>query len=124
MKNNWKFYTNQEGISFIGNTELDEKNYYRMKVFMKNYFKERFMDNGKKQKSLIYSIVMSVYGEKSNEEPYVCSVNIDQRKIDLSWSKMKGLCVAADNREGNCIIRELYKILKESSDNEFWELCT
>ena len=36
MRNDWRLYTTHEGISSIRNTELDEKNYYRMKVFMKN----------------------------------------------------------------------------------------
>ena len=45
MRNDWKLYTTQDGISSIRNTALDEKNYYRMKIFMKNYFKDRFADN-------------------------------------------------------------------------------
>ena len=37
MRNDWRLYTTHEGISSIRNPELDEKNYYRMKVFMKKY---------------------------------------------------------------------------------------
>ena len=40
MRNDWRLYTTHEGISSVRNSELDEKNFYRMKVFMKNYFKE------------------------------------------------------------------------------------
>ena len=126
MRNDWKLYTTHEGISSIRNSELDEKNYYRMKVFLKNYFKERYADNIKKQTSLIYSIVMSVSGNqnvKNAETPFLCNVNVDQRKIALSWADTSGVCVSADSREGNCIIRELYKVLKDNCDNEFWKIC-
>ena len=104
MRNDWKLYTTHEGISSIRNSELDEKNYYRMKVFLKNYFKERYADNIKKQTSLIYSIVMSVSGNqngKNAETPFLCNVNVDQRKIALSWADATGVCVSADSREGN-----------------------
>jgi hypothetical protein len=126
MRNDWKLYTTHEGISSIRNSELDEKNYYRMKVFLKNYFKERYADNIKKQTSLIYSIVMSVSGNqngKNAETSFLCNVNVDQRKIALSWADATGVCVSADSREGNCIIRELYKVLKDNCDNEFWKIC-
>lgn len=126
MKNDWRLYTTHEGISSIRNSELDEKNYYRMKVFMKNYFKDRYADNIKKQSSLLYSIVMSISGEKEGklpETPFLCNVNVDQRKIALSWADATGVCVTADSREGNCIIRELYKVLKDNCDNEFWKIC-
>ena len=35
---------------------------------MKNYFKDRYAENNPKQTSLLYSIVMSVYGEKNDNE--------------------------------------------------------
>ena len=126
MRNDWRLYTTHEGISSIRNSELDEKNYYRMKVFMKNYFKERYADNIKKQTSLIYSIVMSVAGNQSGknaETPFLCSVNVDETKIALSWAHTTGVCVSADTKEGNCIIRELYRVLKDNCDNEFWKIC-
>lgn len=126
MQNDWRFYTTHEGISSVRNPELDEKNYYRMKIFMKNYFKDRFADNIKKPTSLIYSLVMSVsrsQNGQSQETPFSCSVNVDERKIALSWTDGTGVCVTADSREGNCIIRELYKVLKENADNEFWKIC-
>lgn len=125
MENDWRLYTTHEGISSIRNPELDEKNYYRMKIFMKNYFKERFSDNVKKQTSLIYSIVMSVSGGNhgaQEETPFLCRVNVDERKIALSWADATGVCVTADSREGNCVIRELYRVLKDNGDNEFWKI--
>ena len=125
MKNDWKFYTTHEGVSFIRNTALDEKNYYRMKIFMKNYFKDRYAENNKKQTSLLYSIVMSVYGEKNgnnNETPFSCRISIDQKKIDISWTESFGLSVEAETKEGNCVIRELFSVLKENNDNEFWTI--
>lgn len=127
MRNDWRLYTTHEGISSIRNSELDEKNYYRMKVFMKNYFKDRYADNIRKPTSLIYSIVMNISGERDgnlSNSPFVCNVNVDQRKIALSWAVATGVCVTADSIEGNCIIRELYKVLKENCDNEFWKICT
>lgn len=125
MKNDWRLYTTHEGISSIRNSELDEKNYYRMKIFMKNYFKDRFADN-RRPVSLIYSIVMNISGgqeEKRADTPFSCCVNVDERKIALSWADTTGVCVSADTREGNCIIRELYKVLKDNADNEFWKIC-
>lgn len=125
MKNDWKFYTTHEGVSFIRNTALDEKNYYRMKIFMKNYFKDRYAENNPKQTSLLYSIVMSVYGEKNgnkNGTPFSCEISVDRRKIDISWTETTGLSVTADTREGNCVIRELFSVLKENNDNEFWSI--
>ena len=126
MKNDWRLYTTHEGISSVRNLELDEKNYYRMKVFMRNYFKDRYVDNIRKPTSLIYSLVMSISGchdEKEVDTPFNCSVNVDERKIALSWADATGVCVTADSREGNCIIRELYQVLKNSADNEFWKIC-
>lgn len=125
MKNDWKLYTTHDGISSIRNEELDEKNYYRMKIFMKNYFKHRFTDNVRKPNSLIYAIVMSVSGKegKTQNTPFLCSVNVDERKIALSWANATGVCVSADSKDGNGIIRELYKVLKENADNEFWKIC-
>ena len=125
MKNDWKFYTTHEGINFIRNSFLDEKNYYRMKIFLKNYFKNRYVDNTKKQTSLLYSIVMSVSGERDRSVkgiPFSHDVTIDQRKINISWSETMGLSVTADSKEGNCVIRELYGVLKEHNDNEFWTI--
>lgn len=125
MRSAWNFYTTHEGISSIRNSELDEKNYYRMKIFMKNYFKGRFADSVNKQTSLLYSIVMSVSGEKNkkeNESPFLCNMNIDQCKIVLSWSEVTGLCIAANSKDGNSIIRELYKIIKEDEVNEVWKI--
>ena len=93
---------------------------------MKNYFKDRYADNIRKSTSLIYSIVMSISGDKEgkmSETPFLCNVNVDQRKIAVSWADATGVCVTADSREGNCIIRELYKVLKENCDNEFWKIC-
>ncbi len=126
MENAWRLYTTHDGISSVRNSELDEKNYYRMKIFLKNYFKDRFADNVKKPTSLIYSIVMGVSKEKNGklpETPFLCCVHVDQRKIALSWEDATGVCVTADSREGNCVIRELYRVLKDNSDNEFWKLC-
>ena len=125
MKNDWKFYTTHEGINFIRNSFLDEKNYYRMKIFLKNYFKNRYVDNKKKQTSLLYSIVMSVSGERDRnvkDTQFLQDVMIDQRKISISWSETIGLSVTADSKEGNCVIRELYRVLKEHEDNEFWTI--
>ena len=125
MRSAWNFYTTHEGIRSIRNSELDEKNYYRMKIFMKNYFKGRFADGVNKHTSLLYSIVMSVSGEKNkkeNESPFLCNMNIDQCKIVLSWSEVTGLCIAANSKDGNSIIRELYKILKEDEVNEVWKI--
>lgn len=122
MKNDWRFYTTHEGISSIRNQELDEKNYYRMKVFMKNYFKDRFADNVKKPTSLIFSIVMNLSGGDQEETPFLCSVNVDRQKIALSWADTTGVCVTAGSREGNVVIRELYSILKESADNDFTKI--
>ena len=125
MKNDWKFYTTHEGISSVRNSELDEKNYYRMKVFLKNYFKDRFADNSRKPKSLLYSIVVGVSATKEGkqETPFLCNVNVDQRKIAVSWTDSTGVCVSADTKEGNFVIRELYSVLKENADNEFWKIC-
>ena len=125
MRNDWTLYTTHEGISSVRNLELDEKNYYRMKIFMKNYFKDRFADNVKKSNSLIYTLVMGVTGVKDGkqETPFLCNVNVDQRKIALSWTNTTGVCVSADTKDGNTVIRELYKVLKENSDNEFWKIC-
>jgi hypothetical protein len=69
---------------------------------------------------------MSVSEEKNgktNETPFSCEVCIDRQKITLSWAKSTGVCVAADIREGNCVIQELYKVLKENNGNEFWKIC-
>ena len=125
MRNDWKLYTTQDGISSIRNTALDEKNYYRMKIFMKNYFKDRFADNVKKNPSLIYTLVMSVAAAKDSqsETPFQCNVNVDHRKIALYWSDYTGVCISADTKEGNRVIRELYGILKENDDNDFWKIC-
>lgn len=127
MRNDWRLYTTHEGISSVRNSELDEKNFYRMKVFMKNYFKDRYADNIKKPASLIYSIVMSISGDKEGktvDTPFLCNINVDHQKIALSWADATGVCVTADSREGNCIIRELYRVLKDNCDNEFWKICT
>ena len=125
MRNDWKFYTTHEGISSVRNLELDEKNYYRMKIFLKNYFKDRFADNVKKPTSLIYGIVMGVTGAKESkiDTPFLCNVNVDQRKIAVSWTDSTGVCVSANTKEGNLVIRELYTVLKENADNEFWKIC-
>ena len=126
MRNDWSLYTTQDGISSIRNLELDEKNYYRMKVFMKNYFKDRYADNIRRPTSLIYSIVMSVSGGadgKIQNTPFSCSVNVDHRKIALSWADTTGVCVSADSKEGSVVINELYGILKSNADNEFWNIC-
>ena len=125
MRNDWKLYTTQEGISSIRNLELDEKYYYRMKIFMKKYFKDRFADNVKKTPSLIHTLIMGVSAAKEGqiETPFQCNVKVDHRKIALSWTDYTGVCVSADTREGNMVIRELYGILKENEDNEFWKIC-
>lgn len=123
MNNDWRLYTTHEGISSVRNSELDEKNFYRMKIFMKNYFKGRYADI-RKPTSLIYQIVMSLSGGDDKEEatPFLCNVNVDEKKIAVSWADKTGVCVAANSREGNCIIRELYTVLKDSADNEFWKI--
>lgn len=126
MENAWRLYTTHDGISSVRNPELDEKNYYRMKIFLKNYFKDRFADNVKKPTSLLYSMIMSVSKEKNGkhpETPFLCCIHVDQCRISLSWEDATGVCVTADSREGNCVIRELYRVLKDNSDNEFWKLC-
>lgn len=125
MENEWRFYTTHEGINSIRNSKLDEKNYYRMKIFMKNYFRGRFAEDNKKSSSLLFSIVMSISGGRDSElseTPFLCRVNVDEQKLALSWADTTGVCVTADSREGNCVIRELYQVLKKSEDNEFWKL--
>ena len=125
MENDWRFYTTHEGISSVRNSKLDEKNFYRMKIFMKNYFRERFAESNKKSPSLLFSIVMSISGGRDREfeeSPFICRVNVDEQKLALSWADTTGVCVTADSREGNCVIRELYQVLKRSVDNEFWKL--
>ena len=125
MENDWRFYTTHEGINSIRNSKLDEKNYYRMKIFMKNYFRGRFAEDNKKSSSLLFSIVMSISGGRDSElseTPFLCRVNVDEQKLALSWANTTGVCVTADSREGNCVIRELYQVLKKSEDNEFWKL--
>lgn len=124
MNNDWRLYTTHEGISSVRNSELDEKNYYRMKIFLKNYFKERYADNIRKPTSLIYQIVMnfSRMTEKEAATPFLCNVNVDEKKIALSWADTTGVCVAADSREGNGVIRELYAVLKDNADNDFWKI--
>ena len=125
MENDWRFYTTHEGINSIRNSKLDEKNYYRMKIFMKNYFRGRFAEDNKKSSSLLFSIVMSISGGRDSElseTPFLCRVNVDEQKLALSWADTTGVCVTADSREGNCVIRELYQVLKKSEDNEFWKL--
>lgn len=124
MKNDWRFYTTHEGISSVRNQELDEKNYYRMKIFMKNYFKDRFTDHVKKPTSLIFSIVMNLSGNDHEQEEtaFLCNVNIDRQRIALSWTDATGVCITAGSREGNVVIRELYSVLKESADNDFTKI--
>lgn len=125
MRNDWILYTTQDGISSIRNLELDEKNYYRMKIFMRNYFKDRFADNVKKPSSLIYTLVMNMSAVKEGtlETPFLCNVNVDQRKIALSWTDYTGVCVTANTKDGNTVIKELYTVLKGNVDNEFWKIC-
>ena len=125
MENDWRFYTTHEWINSIRNSKLDEKNYYRMKIFMKNYFRGRFAEDNKKSSSLLFSIVMSISGGRDSElseTPFLCRVNVDEQKLALSWADTTGVCVTADSKEGNCVIRELYQVLKKSEDNEFWKL--
>ena len=125
MENDWRFYTTHEGINSIRNSKLDEKNYYRMKIFMKNYFRGRFAEDNKKSSSLLFSIVMSISGGRDSElseTPFLCRVNVDEQKLALSWADTTGVCVTADSKAGNCVIRELYQVLKKSEDNEFWKL--
>ena len=125
MENDWRFYTTHEGINSIRNSKLDEKNYYRMKIFMKNYFRGRFAEDNKKSSSLLFSIVMSISGGRDSElseTPFLCRVNVDEQKLALSWADTTGVCVTADSKEGNCVIRELYQVMKKSEDNEFWKL--
>ena len=125
MENDWRFYTTHEGINSIRNSKLDEKNYYRMKIFMKNYFRGRFAEDNKKSSSLLFSIVMSISGGRDSElseTPFLCRVNVDEQKLALSWADTTGVCLTADSKEGNCVIRELYQVLKKSEDNEFWKL--
>ena len=124
MENDWRFYTTHEGISSVRNLKLDEKNYYRMKILLKNYFKERFTENNKKSPSLLFSIVMSISGRdrEFEDSPFICRVNVDEQKLALSWAETTGVCVTAGSKDGNSVIRELYQVLKKSEDNEFWEL--
>ena len=86
MENDWRFYTTHEGINSIRNSKLDEKNYYRMKIFMKNYFRGRFAEDNKKSSSLLFSIVMSISGGRDSElseTPFLCRVNVDEQKLAL-----------------------------------------
>lgn len=143
MDKSWKVFQSESGLCSLENRGLEERSFYRMKVFLKNFYKEEYREEGKEQghKSFLYSIAMNLMGkdvstgrkrasyrqdgeydlwcenyvEQKNTKPCSLGFYVGRRKFLLTWDEVLGLVITAEDRMGNDLITSLGEELEKQT---------
>ncbi len=120
MDNSWKVYVLDNGLFSLENTEMEERGFYRLKVFLKNLYKNRLAEHETTTKSLLYRLAKGLYPKYDEKElvrnaEILETVYVDDHKLLLSWSKPQGIALIPDSPAGNYIIEEVSDQLKNST---------
>lgn len=120
MDNSWKVYVLDNGLFSLENTEMEERGFYRLKVFLKNLYKNRLTEHETTTKSLLFRLAKGLspkYDEKDivRNAQMLETVYVDDHKLLLSWSKPQGIALISDSPAGNYIIEEVSDRLKNST---------
>lgn len=122
MNNEWKIFTTEKGLYSLENNTVEERSYYRMKVFLKNYFKNRYIEKQEKPKSFLFQLVMNLQGKraepenkvKMQETEQICEAYIDGHRMILSWNQVTGITFTVDTKDANILVKELSEALNQS----------
>lgn len=143
MDKSWKVFQSESGLCSLENRGLEERSFYRMKVFLKNFYKEDYREEGKEQgyKSFLYSIAMNLRGKdaltvrkrtayrpdgehdlrcencREQKNGNSCSLGfyVGLRKFLLTWDEVLGLVITAEDRMGNDLITSLGEELEKET---------
>lgn len=126
MDKSWKIFRSESGLCSLENRSLEERSFYRMKVFLKNFYKEQYREKPTEQehRSFLFSLAMNIRGKDAKDEnskavqQNSCSMDffIGKRKFLLTWDEVYGLVITAVDVSGNDVITSLEgEIVKQNN---------
>ncbi|MDO5402417.1 MAG: hypothetical protein Q4F11_03170 [Eubacteriales bacterium] len=126
MDKSWKIFRSESGLCSLENRSLEERSFYRMKVFLKNFFKEQYREKPPEQehRSFFFYLAMNIRGKDAKDESSKaeqsnsCSMDffIGKRKFLLTWDEVYGLVITAVDVSGNDVITSLEgEIVKQNN---------
>lgn len=121
MAKGWKTYVQETGLRSLENSEVEERGYFRLKIFLKNTFKERYAEEKSQTKSFLYQLVMSLKMNKTKIDKNVemdgqlDEFYIDNQKLILRWNKIEGITIIPETVKGNPLITEIETMIKTST---------
>ena len=126
MDKSWLLFVNEQGMHYLVCEKPDKRYYFRAKVFLKYYFKNRFNENVAqvKKPSFLYQLAgrsgsaNDKHGADKQEDESEYKVMVDGSPIVLSWDELEGTSIYATCKDGNSIIAELRDGLRHNA--EWW----
>ena len=130
MDKSWKIFCSESGICSLENRTLEERSFYRMKVFLRNFYREQYREEKKEnetvQKSFLYTLALNLHGKDAKKEVQAginqnrdhaannsCSLEffVARKKFLLTWDAVLGLVITAVDTTGNDVITRLNEAL-------------
>lgn len=122
MKTAWKMFITDTGLQSYQNDTLEQRDYYRMIVFLQNNFKGRIAEHRTFHKSFLYNLVRTLYGQEEETEKNrmnydnddsIRTFYIDGTPIYIGWGTCSGVSITAQNEEGNSKVTEIADLIRE-----------
>lgn len=125
MDKSWKVFRSESGICSLENRSLEERSFYRMRVFLRNLFRDQYIEENTKQEhnSFLYSLViklrnrggLKVYEDRP-EARYSLEFYLARQKFILTWDSVLGLVLSAADTSGNEVIDKLNEVLMQEGE--------
>lgn len=121
MKTAWKMFITDTGLQSYQNDTLEQRDYYRMIVFLQNSFKGRIAEHRAAHRSFLYHLVRTLYGQEEEikknkgkqDDDNIRTFYIDGTPIYIGWGTCSGVSITAQNAEGNSKITEIADMIRE-----------
>ena len=129
MKKTWKMFVTDTGLNSYQNEMLEQRDFYRVLVFLQNNFRGRISEKKAGHKSFLYFLVNALQQEKTKNESEnnrnqveendgnIRIYYIDDTPIYIGWCACSGVSITAQNTTGNQKITEIAGMIQ---DHDIW----
>ena len=128
MKTDWKMFVTDAGLNSYQNETLEQRDFYRMIVFLQNNFKGRIAEKKIVHRSFLFTLVKNLYADSQNienngnkvikDDDNIRVFYIDGTPIYIGWCTCGGVSITAKEPKGNPKIAEIAGLIEHQ--NVWW----
>ncbi len=129
MEKTWKMYVTDAGLNSYQNEMLEQRDFYRVLVFLQNSLKGRMSERKINRRSFLFQLVRMIqqetdqterdkeYDKVTEYDSNIRTFYIDGTPVYIGWSSCGGVSITAQSAKGNTAVTEIADLIQ---DHDVW----